>query len=183
MAKIKNALQKLPKKPAEQLVEQPAVQPSVQPVIVEQSAEKSITVEQPVIIFSDIVFKIDGIEQAVKDLTIKTNEIKKYVQVNSDLRHNGTNWQYKDHQDDSLNFEELTNLIQIRQYVVHAINDFTVDRPTVSEMNGTLLLIDKKILEILKGSEFKKYIGYSDVRKVIEDAARVKSNLHSKKDS
>lgn len=178
MAKIKNALQKLPKKPAEQLVEQPAVQP----VIVEQSAEKSITVEQPVIIFSDIVFKIDGIEQAVKNLTIQTNDIKKYVQVNSDLRHNGTNWQYKN-QDDSLNFEELTNLIQIRQYVVHAINDFTVDRPTVSEMNGTLLLIDKKILEILKGSEFKKYIGYSDVRKVIEDAARVKSNLHSKKDS
>ena len=77
-----------------------------------------------------------------------------------------------------MEFKELTDLITIRQYVVNTMGNSTFDRSTVHEMNNTLLLLDKKIISILKGSDFKEYIGYADVRKVIEEAARI-TNIKS----
>jgi hypothetical protein len=77
-----------------------------------------------------------------------------------------------------MNLEELVSLIQIRQYVVHAVNIASIDRATVTEMNNTLILLDKKIIELLKSPEFKEYIKYAEVRQAIENAARI-TNIKS----
>lgn len=82
-----------------------------------------------------------------------------------------------------MELKELVDLISIRQYVRYAIEFPTIDKATVSEMNGTLLLIDKKIMEILKGKEFKKFIDYKDVTKAIQEVANItniKSGLNKK---
>jgi len=77
-----------------------------------------------------------------------------------------------------MELKELVDLITIRAYVVNSSSNPTVDRGTVKELNGILLLLDKKIIDILKDVEFKEYIGYSDVRSVIETAARL-TNIKS----
>lgn len=77
-----------------------------------------------------------------------------------------------------MNLKELVDLISIRQYVRYALEFPTIDKSTVSEMNGTLILIDKKIIEILKSSDFKEYIDYKDVSKAIQDVASI-TNIRS----
>lgn len=72
-----------------------------------------------------------------------------------------------------MDFKELTDLIAIRQYVVDSTANPAIDRATISAMNGTLLLLDRKIISILTSAEFKDYIGYQDVKKAIEDVRRI----------
>lgn len=69
-------------------------------------------------------------------------------------------------------FDEITNLIQIRQYLSNTMGNPVLDKKTVNEMNNILLLMDKKIVDLLQSKQFKEYIGYNDVRKVVEEAAR-----------
>jgi len=77
-----------------------------------------------------------------------------------------------------MDLKELTDLIAVRQYVVNATGNMTLDRPTVNEINGILILLDKKIVGILKGAEFKDYIGYEGVKQAIEDVVRI-TNIKS----
>lgn len=77
-----------------------------------------------------------------------------------------------------MDLTELNHLIVIRQYIVNATSNPAIDRATVTTMNGMLILIDKKILGLLQGDEFKEYIGYKDVRKAIEEVARI-TNIKS----
>ena len=41
-----------------------------------------------------------------------------------------------------------------------------------------LILLDNKIINLLQGDDFKDYIGYKNVKKAIEDVARV-TNIRS----
>lgn len=78
-----------------------------------------------------------------------------------------------------MDLKEVIDLIAIRGYIINSINNNpSIDRPTLSELNGMLLLTDRKILGILKDKEFKDYIGYQGVREVIEEAAKI-SNIKS----
>lgn len=77
-----------------------------------------------------------------------------------------------------MELKELTDLIAIRQYVVGATNNMTIDRAAVNELNGILILLDKKIVNILRGPSFKDYIGYQDVKQAIEDVVRI-TNIKS----
>lgn len=77
-----------------------------------------------------------------------------------------------------MDLKELTDLIHIRQYVINARENPTLDKPTVTAMNGTLLLLDKKIINILTSESFKEYIGYVDLNKAIQEAARI-TNIKS----
>lgn len=77
-----------------------------------------------------------------------------------------------------MELKEINELISIRNYIVNALNNPTVERKVISEINSILLLVDKKILGLLTGPSFKDYVGYADVRKAIEDAARV-TNIKS----
>lgn len=77
-----------------------------------------------------------------------------------------------------MNLKELTDLISIRQYVSNSIGNASIDRATVHYMSNTLLLLDKKIIDLLKSSEFKEYINYNDVGSVVRQAAEL-SNIKS----
>ena len=77
-----------------------------------------------------------------------------------------------------MELKEITELISIRQYVVNSTANPTINRETVSYMNGVLILLDKKIVSLLKGDDFKEYIDYQNVRQAIEDVARI-TNIKS----
>ncbi len=77
-----------------------------------------------------------------------------------------------------MELEELIGLIKIRDYVINSIALPTIDRKTVNELNGILLLLDKKIIGLLTSDDFKSYIGYQDVQQAKEAAARI-TNIYS----
>lgn len=77
-----------------------------------------------------------------------------------------------------MDLKEITDLVAIRQYVVNQIGNGSISRENVSILNGMLILVDNKIIGLLKSDEFKDYIGYKDVRKAIEDVARI-TNIKS----
>lgn len=77
-----------------------------------------------------------------------------------------------------MDLKEITDLITIRQYVVNSTGNPAIDRATVNVMNGMLILIDNKIMKLLQADDFKSYIEYQDVRKAIEDVARI-TNIKS----
>lgn len=77
-----------------------------------------------------------------------------------------------------MDLQELTDLMDIRQYVVNSTANPTIDRETVNYMNGLLIMLDKKIIGLLKSDDFKEYVNYKDVRKAIEEVARI-TNIKS----
>jgi hypothetical protein len=79
-----------------------------------------------------------------------------------------------------MNLKEINELINVRNYIATAANSSYNDRHTCSMLNGMLILVDKKIIDLLQSEDFKEYIEYKDVRKAIEDAAKhnnIKSGL------
>lgn len=77
-----------------------------------------------------------------------------------------------------MEFTEIVDLIKIRDYVINSIALPTIDRKTVNELNNMLLLLDKRIIEMICSDEFKDYIGYTKVQEVKEAAARI-TNIYS----
>jgi hypothetical protein len=82
-----------------------------------------------------------------------------------------------------MDLKELVDLITIRQYVVNSTGNPAIDRATVNMMTGMLLMIDKKIIDIIGGDDFKEYINYADVQAAKIAAANItniKSGLNRK---
>lgn len=77
-----------------------------------------------------------------------------------------------------MDLKELVDLIAIRQYVVNATANPTMDRAAVNYLNGSLIMIDKKIMSLLQGDDFKLYINYADVKKAIQEVANI-TNIKS----
>jgi len=73
---------------------------------------------------------------------------------------------------------EITALTHIRKYLSDTMGNPNWDRKIVNEMNHTLLLIDKKIVELIKSPEFKKYINYDNVKDVIKEVVKT-NNIRS----
>jgi len=74
--------------------------------------------------------------------------------------------------------QELADLISIRQYVVNAAANPAIDRATVNYLNGSLIMLDRKILGLLQDVPFKKYINYGDVAKAIQEVRNI-TNIKS----
>ena len=77
-----------------------------------------------------------------------------------------------------MDLTEITSLIRIRDYVINARSLPTVDKKFLRELDGILLLLDKKIIDILVGPDFKDYINYKSVQEAREEAVRITS-IHS----
>lgn len=77
-----------------------------------------------------------------------------------------------------MDLQEIVDLIAIRQYVVNATANPAIDRATVNVVNGMLLMIDKKILGLIQGEDFKDYINYQDVQRAKQEAANI-TNIKS----
>lgn len=79
-----------------------------------------------------------------------------------------------------MDLKELVDLIAIRQYVVNSTANPAMDRATVNYMNESLLMLDRKIIELLQSDEFKDYIDYKDiqtVKKQVAEITNIKSGL------
>lgn len=74
---------------------------------------------------------------------------------------------------------EISQLIEVRNYVVNAVNNFNLIREDGREMQKMLILLDKLIVKELLSPEFKKIVEYS---KVEEAMAEVVNNNNIKKD-
>lgn len=68
-----------------------------------------------------------------------------------------------------MELKEIVDLITIRQYVANAVGNSSIDRATVNYMNNSLIMIDRKIINLLKEDEFKSYINYENVRQSIQE--------------
>lgn len=73
-----------------------------------------------------------------------------------------------------MDFTELLNLITIRSYVVNNVANPIFDKKTIKELDGILILLDRKIAVILTGAEFKEYIGFGGVQQAIQDVRQTK---------
>ena len=71
-----------------------------------------------------------------------------------------------------MELKELIDLIQIRQYVVSTMGNSTFSKSVVKQMSNTLLLLDKKIVELITREDFQSYIGVANVNQVISDVVR-----------
>lgn len=78
-----------------------------------------------------------------------------------------------------MKLQEISNLIQIRNYVSSAINNFSIDKKVIKELNNTLILLDRRITEELVSDVFKEHIGFdpvgnpNQIREVITNAIMV----------
>lgn len=77
-----------------------------------------------------------------------------------------------------MDLKELTDLISVREYVHSSIANPSIDRKTVSFLNGLLIMVDKKIIGILSDTQFKEYVSYQDVKKAIQEVANI-TNIKS----
>ena len=73
---------------------------------------------------------------------------------------------------------EITDLIEIRNYVVAAVNNYSISRDKVSQLNEMLLLIDKRIVDKILSDDFKNLLGYQDVKAIVSEARKI-SNIKS----
>ena len=74
--------------------------------------------------------------------------------------------------------QEISYLIEVRRYLSETMGNPVLDRKVVTEMNHTLLLVDKMIISMLQTSEFKKYIGFENIKEVVREAAKT-NNIKS----
>lgn len=77
-----------------------------------------------------------------------------------------------------MELKELSGLIAIRQYVVNMTAHPTLARKTINEMSDMLLLLDKKIIGIIVGADFKEFVGYDDVQDVKMQAIKA-NDMHN----
>ena len=77
-----------------------------------------------------------------------------------------------------MDLSELTSLIKIKEYVANSVGISAIDRKTVNELNGILLLLDKKIIEIITGDEFKEYVDYAHVQEAKVAAVKI-TNIYT----
>ena len=77
-----------------------------------------------------------------------------------------------------MDLTELVNLVTIRQYVVNSREFPSVDTVTSNYLSGALIMIDKKIISLLQGPEFKEYINHKDVRQAIDEVIKL-NNIKS----
>lgn len=69
-----------------------------------------------------------------------------------------------------MDLSEITQLIEIRNYIVLATNNFNLMRGVSRELAKMLTLVDKRITEKLLSDEFKAHIGFADADKAQAEA-------------
>jgi hypothetical protein len=77
-----------------------------------------------------------------------------------------------------MDLTEINHLINIRLYISSTIGNNFLDRNTLNELSSMQILIDKKIVELLRTSDFKEYINFKDARAALEEVVRL-NNIKS----
>lgn len=66
----------------------------------------------------------------------------------------------------------ITNLIQIRGYVLNAINNYTLPKETSKTLSKMLTVLDNRIVENIISNDFKELIGFEDAAKMTMEAMK-----------
>jgi len=74
--------------------------------------------------------------------------------------------------------EEINYLVNIKQYIICAINDYSIEKTITNELSEIRFLIDKKIISLITNKEFKEYVNFADSKKVLDEVIR-RTNLKS----
>lgn len=81
-----------------------------------------------------------------------------------------------------MDLSEISNLIQIRNYIHQSVNNFALERSKVNSLGDMLILIDKLIVDKLLANDFKSLINFQNLQqyksKAIENN-NIKSGLKS----
>ena len=68
-----------------------------------------------------------------------------------------------------MNLKEISDLIQIRQYMCNSISNSNIDKATVNSLNSMIILLDNKIISLLQSESFKTFIDFKDIKKAINE--------------
>jgi hypothetical protein len=74
-----------------------------------------------------------------------------------------------------MKLSEITGLIEIRSYISSAVNNYSLHRDKVKQLNEMLILIDARIVEKLLSKDFKEFLHAEDkdVERLVSEARRV----------
>jgi hypothetical protein len=59
-----------------------------------------------------------------------------------------------------MDLRELTDLITIRQYLADTRGSYSIDRAAINELDSVLVSLDKKIVELIRSSDFKAHVKF-----------------------
>lgn len=79
-----------------------------------------------------------------------------------------------------MDLKELSDLITIRNYVLVSVDDFAIDKETSRYMGDLKLMLDQKIIELLKDEKFKDYVGYDGLTEVKQERAKTQNESFQK---
>ena len=71
-----------------------------------------------------------------------------------------------------MNLSDITQLIEIRNYVVNAVNNFTLPKDSSNQLNKMLVMLDRRIVERLLSEDFKNLLGYEDLDKIMAEVIK-----------
>lgn len=76
------------------------------------------------------------------------------------------------------NLSEISNLIQIRNYVQASVNNYGINKSVVADLNVMVILLDKLIVDKLMSQDFKTYVKFEDKDKAVAEVAKI-TNIKS----
>lgn len=79
-----------------------------------------------------------------------------------------------------MNIQSLADLIVIRNYVLLAIDNFAIDKETSRYMGDLKVMLDKKVVDLLKSDDFKDYVGFDNLAEVKQEMAKTNGDVFQK---
>lgn len=71
-----------------------------------------------------------------------------------------------------MKISEIVNLITIRNYVANSINNHSIRRDVVNELNKTLILLDKTLTDEIIGDAFKNAISFENADAAVKEVIK-----------
>lgn len=68
-----------------------------------------------------------------------------------------------------MNLREISDLINIRDYICNSLSNASIDKSTISSLNSMMVLLDNKIISLLHQDNFKNYINYKDIKRAVNE--------------
>jgi hypothetical protein len=68
-----------------------------------------------------------------------------------------------------MKISEIVDLIHVRNYVANSINNHSLKRDSVNQLNTTLILLDKMLVSELTGSTFKDKIHFENAKEAVQE--------------
>jgi hypothetical protein len=78
---------------------------------------------------------------------------------------------------------EIVDLIQIRNYVANSINNHSIKRESVNQLNTTLILLDKMLVSELTGDNFKQKINFENAENAVREVMQTTNIKYNMKPS